>query len=178
MCGFFCNILYLLAWANKQTKKYFNFYFQQYTFLISYFSLFTTSIAIGFNVETINFNNIKLQVWDLGGQTSIRPYWRCYYANTDAIIYVIDSCDHDRLGIAKTELFAMLEEEELKDATLLVFANKQDLPNALSDEEISNKLGLSKIKNRQWTIFKTSAVNGTGLTEGLDWLCKNISSAK
>ena len=49
------------------------------------------------------------QVWDLGGQTSIRPYWRCYYPNTDAIIFVVDSCDNERLGIAKQELMAMLE---------------------------------------------------------------------
>jgi hypothetical protein len=48
-------------------------------------------------------------VWDLGGQTSIRPYWRCYYPNTDAIIFVVDSCDSERLGMAKQELMAMLQ---------------------------------------------------------------------
>ena len=64
-------------------------------------------------------------VWDLGGQTSIRPYWRCYYANTDAIIYVIDACDKERVSTSKEELVAMLEEEEIKNAALLVFANKQ-----------------------------------------------------
>jgi len=48
-------------------------------------------------------------VWDLGGQTSIRPYWRCYYPNTDAIIFVVDSADVERLAIAKQELCAMLE---------------------------------------------------------------------
>lgn len=46
---------------------------------------------------------------DLGGQTSIRPYWRCYYANTDAIIYVVDSCDKERMGVSKEELVSMLE---------------------------------------------------------------------
>jgi len=48
-------------------------------------------------------------VWDLGGQTSIRPYWRCYYANTNAIIYVVDSADPDRIGISKDELVSMME---------------------------------------------------------------------
>jgi ADP-ribosylation factor-like protein 1 len=66
-----------------------------------------------------------MQVWDLGGQTSIRPYWRCYYANTQAVIYVVDSADRDRLPISKAELLSMLSEDELKDAKLLVFANKQ-----------------------------------------------------
>lgn len=65
--------------------------------------------TIGFNMETLQYKNIKFQVWDLGGQTSIRPYWRCYYPNTDAIIYVVDSADVDRLDIAKQELHAMLE---------------------------------------------------------------------
>ena len=84
--------------------------------------------TIGFNVETVQYKNLRFQVWDLGGQTSIRPYWRCYYQNTNAIIYVVDSCDVDRMGISRQELVAMLEEEELKDAALMVFANKQDLP--------------------------------------------------
>lgn len=66
-----------------------------------------------------------MQVWDLGGQTSIRPYWRCYYADTKAVVYVVDSSDRERIGINKAELLAMLNEDELKDAKLLVFANKQ-----------------------------------------------------
>lgn len=68
--------------------------------------------ALGFNVETLQYKNIKFQVWDLGGQTSIRPYWRCYYPNTDAILYVVDSSDVDRLQTAKQELWAMLEVRE------------------------------------------------------------------
>ncbi|KAF9359120.1 Arf GTPase arl1 [Mortierella sp. AD094] len=130
----------------------------------------TTIPTIGFNVETVQYKNIKFQVWDLGGQTSIRPYWRCYYANTDAVIYVVDSVDRDRVSTAKEELMAMLEEEELKDASLLVFANKQDMAGAMTAAEVSDALGLSTLMNRQWSIYKTSAVKGEGLTEGLDWL--------
>lgn len=65
------------------------------------------------------------QVWDLGGQTSIRPYWRCYYPNTQAIIYVVDSSDTERIGTSAEEFHAILDEEELKDALILVYANKQ-----------------------------------------------------
>ena len=57
------------------------------------FQVVTTIPTIGFNVETVTYKNLKFQVWDLGGQTSIRPYWRCYYTNTDAVIYVVDSAD-------------------------------------------------------------------------------------
>lgn len=81
--------------------------------------------AIGFNVESVTYKNIKFQVWDLGGQTSIRPYWRCYYPNTQAIIYVVDSSDTERVGTSREEFHAILQEEELKDALLLVYANKQ-----------------------------------------------------
>jgi ADP-ribosylation factor-like protein 1 len=137
----------------------------------------TTIPTIGFNVETVSYKNIKFQVWDLGGQTSIRPYWRCYYANTDAVIYVIDSQDKDRIGTSKEELMEMLKEDELKDAALLVFANKQDMPGAMSVTEVSDFLGLTELKMRTWTIFKCSAKTGDGLTEGLDWLV-NIVSGK
>merc|ERR1712134_254603 len=103
----------------------------------------TTIPTIGFNVETVTYKNLKFQVWDLGGQTSIRPYWRCYFSNTDAIIYVVDSCDRDRMGISKQELVSMLEEEELRNSILLVFANKQDMEQALTPAEVATELGLS-----------------------------------
>ena len=109
----------------------------------------STIPTIGFNVETVTYKNIKFQVWDLGGQTSIRPYWRCYYPNTQAIIYVVDSSDVERVGTSRQEFHAILEEEELADAVVLVYANKQDLPGALSDAQITEGLGLTEIKDRQ-----------------------------
>lgn len=134
--------------------------------------------AIGFNVETVSYKNIKFQVWDLGGQTSIRPYWRCYFPNTQAVIYVVDSSDRERIGISREEFRALLEEEELKDALLLVYANKQDLPGALSDTQIAEGLGLHDIRNRDWAIFKASAIKGEGLFEGLDWLSNALKNRK
>ncbi|KAF3325807.1 ADP-ribosylation factor 3 [Carex littledalei] len=112
----------------------------------------------------------------LCGQTSIRPYWRCYFPNTQAIIYVVDSSDTDRLVTAKEEFHAILEEDELRGAVVLVYANKQDLPGALDDAAITESLELHKIKNRQWAIFKTSAIKGEGIFEGLDWLSNILKS--
>mmetsp|Transcript_11333 Transcript_11333/g.15819 ORF Transcript_11333/g.15819 Transcript_11333/m.15819 type:complete len:182 (+) Transcript_11333:215-760(+) len=134
-----------------------------------------TTPTIGFNVEYVHYNKIKFAVWDLGGQTNIRPYWRCYYANTHAIIYVVDSADSERMGLAKKELMSMLAEEELKDSVLLVFANKQDQKEALPVSEVSKQLGLTSLKNRQWHIEKSSAIKNIGLKEGLEWLSKTIS---
>lgn len=99
-----------------------------------------------------------------------RPYWRCYFPNTSAIIYVIDSADHARIGTSRTELLTMLAEEELKGVPLLVFCNKQDIEGALKPEDISEQLGLAGgEKTRPWSVRGSSAKKGEGLEEGLDW---------
>lgn len=134
----------------------------------------STVPTVGFNVETLTYKNLKFNVWDIGGQTSIRPYWRCYYANTQAVIFVVDSSDKDRIEVCATELHTMLAEDELKDAALLVFANKQDQPAALKVSDISKALGLSDLKDRSWSIMGCSAITGDGLNEGLDWLADVI----
>ena len=156
----------------------------------------TTIPTIGFNVESVTYKNLNFNVWvslrlapilkilpglmcsfsqDLGGQTSIRPYWRCYYANTAAVIFVIDSTDIERLGTASEELAAMLNEEELRDAALLVFANKQDQPGAKGAGEISEALQLGELRDRNWSIVACSAVDGRGINEGMDWLVVSSS---
>ncbi|KAH8175882.1 ADP-ribosylation factor family protein [Sarocladium implicatum] len=134
----------------------------------------TTIPTIGFNVESVTYKNLNFNVWDLGGQTSIRPYWRCYYANTAAVIFVVDSTDIERLQTAAEELSAMLNEEELKDASLLVFANKQDQPGAKGAGEISEALRLGELRDRNWSIMACSAVDGSGVNEGMDWLVTPI----
>lgn len=87
----------------------------------------------GFNVETVEYKNIQFTVWDVGGQDKIRPLWRHYFQNTQGIIFVVDSNDRDRVVEAREELQRMLNEDELRDALLLVFANKQDLPVCSED---------------------------------------------
>ena|SRR3989338_4480010 len=129
-----------------------------------------TTPTVGFNLETLVYKNITFQVWDLGGQTGLRPYWRCYFAKTDAVVYVVDSTDKERMGVAKHELFNLLDEEELKNSALLVFANKQDLPNAANVQEVAKALGVNSITNRSWTIIPSSAQTGAGLGDGMDWL--------
>ncbi|KAI2565433.1 hypothetical protein G5576_007594 [Homo sapiens] len=86
----------------------------------------TTIPTIGFNVETVEYKNISFTVWDVGGQDKIRPLWRHYFQNTQGLIFVVDSNDRERVNEAREELMRMLAEDELRDAVLLVFANKQD----------------------------------------------------
>ena len=115
-------------------------------------------------------------MWDVGGQDKIRPLWRHYYQNTQGLIFVVDSNDKDRVGEAHDELHRMLSEDELREAIVLVFANKQDLPNAMSVAEVTDKLGLHSLRNRKWYIQATCATSGEGLFEGLDWLSANIAA--
>ncbi|KAG5244632.1 hypothetical protein IMY05_005G0005200 [Salix suchowensis] len=136
----------------------------------------TTIPTIGFNVETVEYKNISFTVWDVGGQDKIRPLWRFYFQNTQGLIFVVDSNDRDRVVEARDELHRMLNEDELRDAVLLVFANKQDLPNAMNAAEITDKLGLHSLRQRHWYIQSTCATSGDGLYEGLDWLSNNIAN--
>ncbi|KAM9365563.1 ADP-ribosylation factor 4-like [Pholidichthys leucotaenia] len=133
----------------------------------------TTIPTIGFNVETVDYKNISFTVWDVGGQTLIRRLWRHYYVNTQGLIFVIDSNDPERLKEAAEELHMLLEEEELRDVALLVFANKQDLPRAMSVSDITEALSLSGVR-QQWFVQPSCAVSGSGLVEGLDWLSDQI----
>jgi len=135
----------------------------------------TTIPTIGFNVETVEYKNINFTVWDVGGQDKIRPLWRHYFQNTQGLIFVVDSNDRERVGEAAEELNKMLNEDELRNAVLLVFANKQDLPNAMSVAEVTDKLGLHSLRTRKWYIQSTCATSGDGLYEGLDWLSNTLS---
>ncbi|XP_069110495.1 ADP-ribosylation factor 1-like 2 isoform X1 [Argopecten irradians] len=134
----------------------------------------TTIPTIGFNVETVEYKNISFTVWDVGGQDKIRPLWRHYFQNTQGLIFVVDSNDRERVTEANEELKRMLNEDELRDAVLLVFANKQDLPNAMNAAELTDKLGLQDLRNRNWYIQATCATSGDGLYEGLDWMSSQL----
>merc|ERR1711939_400167 len=137
--------------------------------------LVTTIPTIGFNVETVQYKNIHFTVWDVGGQDKIRPLWRHYYQNTQGVIFVVDSNDRERISEAAEELQKMLREDELREAAVLVLANKQDLPQAMSVAEVTDKLGLHSMRNRKWYIQATCATSGDGLYEGLDWLAHTVT---
>ena len=88
---------------------------------------------------------------------------------------MVDSNDRERAAEARDELQRMLAEDELREAVLLVFANKQDLPGALSLHEIQEVLQLDSIVSHHWKIVECSAVTGLNLLTGVDWLIDDIS---
>jgi ADP-ribosylation factor protein 1 len=135
--------------------------------------------TIGFNVETVEYRNLKLTVWDVGGQGKIRPLWRHYYTGTQALIFVVDSNDTDpsRIEEAKEEFHNLLAADELSDVIVLLFANKQDLPQAMTASQIAEKIQMSRVR-QQWNIQACCATTGEGLHEGLDWLATALSKRK
>ncbi|XP_077020665.1 putative ADP-ribosylation factor-like protein 5C isoform X2 [Tamandua tetradactyla] len=129
-----------------------------------------TCPTIGSNVEEIVLQKTHFFMWDIGGKEALRSNWNTYYSNTEFIILVIDSTDRDRLLTTREELYKMLAHEALRDASVLIFANKQDLKGSLTTMEISQFLTLSAIKDHPWHIQGCCALTGEGLPAGLQWI--------
>lgn len=136
--------------------------------------------TLGFQIQTLEFDGTyKLNLWDIGGQSSIRAYWRNYFERTDGVVWVVDSCDIARLDLVRAELHSLLGQERLAGATLLIFANKQDVSSgSASSDEIADALHLKDYHfgNRHWSILPCSGVTGDGLLKGIEWLVGDISS--
>ncbi|KAM9968299.1 hypothetical protein ACTFIW_002737 [Dictyostelium discoideum] len=132
--------------------------------------------TIGFNVETIEYKNLSMTVWDVGGQNKIRALWKHYYHGTNAIIFVVDSTDRERIDEVKEEIDNLLIQDELKGIQILIFANKQDMNNAMNTAEIVNSLDLNSIKDRKWYVQPCSAVRSDGIYEGFDWVANSLNN--
>ncbi|RKP19205.1 ADP ribosylation factor, partial [Rozella allomycis CSF55] len=136
----------------------------------------TVSPTLGFNIKTMEHLNYKLNIWDVGGQKSIRAYWRNYFEQTDGLVWVVDSMDERRLLDCKNELSQLLQEERLFGVSLLIMANKQDIPGAMVPDKIQNALDLQSIKTHSWFLTPCSAFTGNNLENGMDWIVKDIAS--
>ena len=130
--------------------------------------------TIGFNTETIVYGRLTFTLFDIGGQARLRNLWFHYFQNCDAIVFVVDCNDGKRFDIAKKEIWKLLNHPSLKDIPFLFFANKQDLPNAVKRDALITRLGLMKIRGREWKVAESTATEGYGIEEGFDWLSKNL----
>ncbi|KAJ1019266.1 hypothetical protein NDA13_006186 [Ustilago tritici] len=133
-------------------------------------SVVSTAPTVGSNTENFEYKNLKFTLWDVGGQTSLRTSWTSYLTSTDAVIFVLDSNDRERVSLAREELHRIAQDEQVTKAPILVWANKQDIKGAMTPAEISESLALTAFRERTWQISGCSALTGKGLTEGLDWL--------
>ena len=127
--------------------------------------------TIGFNVETIQMGCLQCNVWDIGGQDKLRNLWSHYTLGADLLIFVIDSHDLDRVPTARRELCRMRQDESLSDAPVLVFANKQDMPGAVSSSDLKQMLFPDQDQEPSvpYKIQPCIATTGFGVDEGLQW---------
>ncbi|KAI6246031.1 ADP-ribosylation factor-like protein 2 [Erysiphe necator] len=136
----------------------------------------TVSPTLGFIIKTIDFEGYKLNIWDVGGQKTLRSYWRNYFEKTDALIWVVDATDQLRIEDCRKELHDLLKEERLSGSSLLVFANKTDIHGCMNEMDIQRGLQLDGILTHEWHILSCSAVTGTNLKEGLAWVVQAIKA--
>lgn len=133
----------------------------------------TVSPTLGFIIKTIDFQGYKLNIWDVGGQKTLRSYWRNYFEKTDALIWVVDATDRLRINDCREELAGLLLEERLMGASLLIFLNKTDVEGCMSVSDIYEGLQLDMIKTHEWTVFPCSAITGKNLIGGLEWVVRS-----
>lgn len=137
-------------------------------------SISYTIPTIGFNVEEVQIDNLAIKMWDIGGQDKIRTLWPHYYQQTSAIVFVVDSNDRDRFELASKELHTIISHKDNVGKPCLILANKQDLPNAASKDEIVSIFQLENIKTSSWYVIECSAVKNQRARLGFEWLAAEI----
>uniref|UniRef100_A0A1D1XUY0 ADP-ribosylation factor-related protein 1 n=1 Tax=Anthurium amnicola TaxID=1678845 RepID=A0A1D1XUY0_9ARAE len=134
--------------------------------------------TVGLNIGRLEVSNTKLVFWDLGGQVGLRTIWEKYYEEAHAVIYVIDATCPSRFEDSKSALEKVLRHEDLRGAPVLILANKQDLPGAVSAEEVARYLDLKELDDRQYMFEAVSAYEGIGVKVAIDWLVGTMERSK
>ncbi|XP_058208057.1 uncharacterized protein LOC131321057 [Rhododendron vialii] len=134
--------------------------------------------TVGLNIGRVEVLNSKLVFWDLGGQLGLRSIWEKYYEEAHAVVFVVDAACPSRFEDSKSALEKVLRHEDLRGAPLLILANKQDLADAVSAEELARYLDLKKLDERAYTFEGVSAYDGTGIKESVDWLVEVMERSK
>ncbi|XP_047335168.1 ADP-ribosylation factor-related protein 1-like [Impatiens glandulifera] len=134
--------------------------------------------TVGLNIGRLEVSNAKLVFWDLGGQLGLRSIWEKYYEEAHAVIFVVDAACPSRFQDSKSAMEKVIRHEDLQGAPLLILANKQDLSEALTSEELGRYLDLKKLDERAYMFKDVSSYNGTGIKESMDWLVEVMEKSK
>ncbi|THY94594.1 ARF/SAR superfamily [Aureobasidium pullulans] len=145
----------------------------------------TVSPTLGFIIKTIDYDGEPRFLssrcryrnlhgtGDVGGQKTLRTYWKNYFEKTDTLIWVVDGTDRERIDDCRQELEGLLLQERLMGASLLVFKNKSDVSGCMDSDEIRKALRLDTIHTHRWNIIECSALTGLNLQEGLKWVVQD-----
>ena len=130
--------------------------------------------TIGFNVEQVKIGTLNIHMWDMGGQTTLRDLWPHYYEQSDGVVFVLDSSDVDRFDTARQELHTLMSHKELNSKPFLILANKQDLPNAVGQKEVVQRMGLETVNWTPWHVIECCATQNQRAKLGFEWLAGQI----
>ncbi|KAL1891622.1 hypothetical protein Sste5346_007538 [Sporothrix stenoceras] len=136
---------------------------------------YDTIPTIGFNMKRVQKNNVSIKCWDIGGQPRFRPMWERYCRGVNAILFVVDIADIEKLQAAREELHSIMEQESLEGIPLLVLGNKSDLQVKVSVDELIDALDLKGIDHREVSCYGISAKEETNLEAVLSWLVKRAN---
>jgi len=134
--------------------------------------------TVGFNMKKVSKGNVTIKLWDIGGQPRFRGMWERYCRGVNAIVYVVDSADKEKFESSKKELLDLLSKPPLGGIPVLVLGNKNDLPDAVSSEQLIDIFDLKTIAGREVCCYSISAKNTVNIDITLDWLIKHSSSVK
>jgi len=128
--------------------------------------------TVGFNMRKVTKGNVTMKLWDIGGQPRFRSMWERYCRGVNAIVFVVDAADFEKLDAARTELKNLLEKQQLANIPVLVLGNKNDIEGALTVDQLIDILNLKTIANREVSCYSISAKNQVNIDITLQWLIK------
>jgi len=139
----------------------------------------------GFEFSRAECDGWKLQVQGLGGDDNFRGLWPHYFDGAHAVVYVLDASDSERFELMAQAFQDVVHAPKMQDKPVVVLANKQDLPNALSATDIAMKLQIdSGALPCPAKVFRTIAlceeekrqVPDTNIPQALAWLLSQLST--
>lgn len=149
------------------------------------FGQYTNSIpTVGFNCEKVELTGgrnkgVTFTMWDIGGKDNMRPLWKSYLRSAGGIIFVVDSSNREDLEEARMELVKLVKTQNPHNIPTLVMANKQDLPNAMTPDEVAKLVGVSELSaTHVCQVMPSCAITGEGLTEALDAIYEMVRKWK
>ncbi|CAB1335970.1 unnamed protein product [Coregonus sp. 'balchen'] len=129
--------------------------------------------TVGFNMRKITKGNVTIKLWDIGGQPRFRSMWERYCRGVSAIVYMVDAADPEKTEASKNELHNLLDKPQLQGIPVLVLGNKRDLPGALDEKELIERMNLSAIQDREICCYSISCKEKDNIDITLQWLIQH-----
>ncbi|CAI5446871.1 unnamed protein product [Caenorhabditis angaria] len=126
--------------------------------------------TVGFNMRKITKGNVTIKLWDIGGQPRFRSMWERYCRGVNAIVFMVDSADEEKLEGSRNELMQLLDKPQLESIPVLVLGNKKDLEGALDERQLIERMNLSAIQNREICCYSISCKEKENIDITLQWL--------